>query len=325
MITHIDLFSGIGGFALAADWTWGKENVQHVFCEIEPFAQKVLKKHWPNAPIHSDIKEFKYDGANPFILTGGFPCQPFSVAGKQRGSEDDRALWPEMLRIIQETRPSWIVGENVTGIINMELDNILSDLEGEGYDCQPVVIPACSVDARHRRSRIWFLCHSRHDAASTTEVGKGNETRAGSYTTWTQEAVESTRPSKPISNTNSNDRRRWCSTEPQGRNTRLEYSGSGERQFERQPCEDVADTTSTRQQGQGEHVNALYTKEKRQGQTDYAVPECEPRVWPTEPAVGRVANGIPSRVDRLKGLGNAIVPQVAQVIMQTIKSIEEQP
>ena len=157
VITHIDLFSGIGGFALAADWTWGKENVNHIFCEIEPFAQKVLKKHWPDAPIHSDIKEFKYDGATPLILTGGFPCQPFSVAGKQRGAEDDRALWPEMLRVIQETRPDWIIGENVSGFVKMGLDGCISDLEGLGYDVQPMVIPACAVGAKHRRDRVWII------------------------------------------------------------------------------------------------------------------------------------------------------------------------
>jgi DNA (cytosine-5)-methyltransferase 1 len=132
------------------------------FCEMDAFCQKVLKKRWPNVPIHSDIKELdghEYRGAVELIC-GGFPCQPFSVAGEQRGAEDDRALWPEMLRVICEVQPTWVIGENVSGIINMELDNVLSNLEAEGYAAQTFVLPACSVDAKHRRDRVWIVAHS---------------------------------------------------------------------------------------------------------------------------------------------------------------------
>jgi DNA (cytosine-5)-methyltransferase 1 len=151
---HLDLFSGIGGFALAAKWA-GFETVQ--FVEIDPFCQKVLRKNFPGVPIHDDIKTFKWTGASPFILTGGFPCQPFSCAGKRGGAEDGRFLWPEMLRVISQVRPTWIVGENVPGIINMELDRCVSDMEAEGYEVQPLIIPACAVNAPHRRDGVWIV------------------------------------------------------------------------------------------------------------------------------------------------------------------------
>jgi len=151
---HIDLFSGIGGFALACRWN-GIETVQ--FVEIDPFCQKVLNKNFPGVPIHDDIKTFKYDGEPPFILTGGFPCQPFSCAGKRRGKEDDRFLWPEMLRVVSETKPRWIVGENVTGIINMELDSLLFDMENIGYETQAFTIPACAVNADFPGDRVWVV------------------------------------------------------------------------------------------------------------------------------------------------------------------------
>ena len=144
----LDLFSGIGGFSLGLE-SAGMETV--AFCEQDKFCQKVLAHHWPDLPIHSDITElngYEYRGAVELIC-GGFPCQPFSVAGKRRGKEDDRALWPEMLRVIREVAPRWVIGENVSGIIAMELDQVLFDLESEGYTCWTFVIPACAVDAHH--------------------------------------------------------------------------------------------------------------------------------------------------------------------------------
>jgi DNA (cytosine-5)-methyltransferase 1 len=165
--THLDLFSGIGGFALAAGWA-GFETVG--FCDNEPYAQAVLKKHWPNVPIHGDIKALDgtaYRGVT--LLTGGFPCQPFSNAGKRRGKDDDRYLWPQMLRVIQEARPAWIVGENVVGIIGLALDQVCSDLEACGYEVEPIIIPACGVDAPHRRDRIWIVGNSKFNGHPTSE------------------------------------------------------------------------------------------------------------------------------------------------------------
>jgi len=159
-MTHASLFSGIGGFDLAAEWA-GLENVFQV--EIDPFCQKVLTKNFPNVQRFTDIKQF--DGT-PFrgtidVLSGGFPCQPFSQAGKRQGTEDDRYLWPEMLRVIREVQPQWVVGENVAGLITwnngMVFEQVCSDLEAEGYEVQPLVIPARAVNAPHKRERLWII------------------------------------------------------------------------------------------------------------------------------------------------------------------------
>ena len=165
--THLDLFSGIGGFALAAKWN-GYRTVG--FCDNEPYAQAVLKKHWPEVPCHKDIREVRgelYAGVT--LLTGGFPCQPFSNAGKQRGKSDDRYLWPEMLRVIREARPTWIIGENVAGIVNMELDQVHIDLEAEDYEVESIIIPACGVDAPHRRNRVWIIGRNKNNNVANSE------------------------------------------------------------------------------------------------------------------------------------------------------------
>jgi DNA (cytosine-5)-methyltransferase 1 len=167
--THLDLFSGIGGFALAARCngyrTFG-------FCDNEPYAQAVLKKHWPEVPCHKDIREVRgelYAGIT--LLTGGFPCQPFSDVGRKRGQADDRYLWPEMFRVICEARPTWVLGENVAGIKNMALDQALSDLEGKDYEVQSFVIPACAVNAPHRRDRVW-ICAMDVAESKSLRIGR---------------------------------------------------------------------------------------------------------------------------------------------------------
>jgi DNA (cytosine-5)-methyltransferase 1 len=160
---HGSLFSGIGGFDLAAEWM-GWENVFH--CEWNEFGQKILKHYWPNAISYGDITktDFTIHRGNIDIITGGFPCQPYSLAGKRKGKEDERHLWPEMLRAIREIQPCWVVGENVPGIINwsggLVFHEVQTDLETEGYEVFPVVLPACSVNAPHRRDRTWFIAHS---------------------------------------------------------------------------------------------------------------------------------------------------------------------
>lgn len=162
---HISLFSGIGGFDLAAEWM-GWENVAH--CEWNPFGQRVLKYYWPSAISYNDITktDFTIHRGNIDILTGGFPCQPYSVAGKQLGNEDERHLWPEMLRAIREIGPRWVVGENVRNLINwnggMVFDQVQTDLEVLGYEVVPVVLPAYGVNAPHKRDRIWFVAHAQN-------------------------------------------------------------------------------------------------------------------------------------------------------------------
>jgi DNA (cytosine-5)-methyltransferase 1 len=159
-MTHGSLFSGIGGFDLAAEWM-GWENVFH--CEWNPFGQKVLHHYWPNAISYNDITktDFTLHRGTIDILTGGFPCQPYSMAGKRLGKEDERHLWPEMLRAIREIQPRWIVGENVLGLVNwsdgLVFHEVQTDLEAEGYEVQPFVLPACAVNAAHRRDRVWFV------------------------------------------------------------------------------------------------------------------------------------------------------------------------
>ncbi len=157
MRVHIDLFAGIGGNSFAADSIW--DDIEHIFCEIDPFCQEVLKKHWHHSKIYDDIK--KFNGTPAYLVTGGFPCQPFSQAGKRKGKEDDRWLWPEMLRVIRESNPDWVIGENVAGFIGMALDEVLSDLEGIGYEVRPFVIPAVAVNAPHRRDRVWIVAHNK--------------------------------------------------------------------------------------------------------------------------------------------------------------------
>jgi len=160
---HGSLFSGIGGFDLAAQWM-GWENVFH--CEWNPFGQKVLKHYWPNATSYNDITttDFTIHRGSIDILTGGFPCQPYSNAGKRKGKEDERHLWPQMLRAIREIQPRYVLGENVRGLTNwnggLVFDEVQSDLENQGFEVLPFLLPACAVNAPHRRDRIWFVAYS---------------------------------------------------------------------------------------------------------------------------------------------------------------------
>lgn len=180
-MTHASLFSGIGGFDLAAEWM-GWQNVFN--CEIDSFCRKVLAYHFPEAKQYEDVKttDFTIYRGRIDVLTGGFPCQPFSLAGKRKGADDNRYLWPEMLRAIREIKPRWVVGENVFGIVNwsdgMVFEQVQSDLENEGYEVQPYIIPACAVDAPHRRDRVWFVAH-RRDAQDTIGDGFVREPRNG--------------------------------------------------------------------------------------------------------------------------------------------------
>jgi DNA (cytosine-5)-methyltransferase 1 len=184
-MNHLDLFSGIGGFAIAAEQVWPK--IEHIFCDNDPFSQAILRKHWSDSQIYGDIRTLTNappvdDGKHPgipdegqesksrisplkevFLVTGGFPCQPFSQAGRRKGTDDDRHLWPEMRRVIQEFSPRWVVAENVRGLLSINgglvFEQVCLDLEALGYEVQPFVIPACAVNAPHRRDRVWIVAH----------------------------------------------------------------------------------------------------------------------------------------------------------------------
>jgi DNA (cytosine-5)-methyltransferase 1 len=179
-MNHGSLFSGIGGFDLASEWM-GWENKFH--CEWNPFGQKVLKHYWPNAVSYNDItkSDFTIHRGSIDILTGGFPCQPYSSAGKRLGKDDDRHLWPEMLRAIREIQPTWIVGENVRGLTNwnggLVFDEVQSEMESQGYEVTPFLLPACAVNAPHRRDRIWFIAHAKSN-------GSDRASRECSETAW---------------------------------------------------------------------------------------------------------------------------------------------
>ncbi len=169
MLTHLSLFSGIGGLDIAAEMAGFKTVCQ---CEWADYPTMILEKHWPNVPRWRDIrtltKESFYERTGlrtVDVISGGFPCQPFSVAGKQRGKDDDRYLWPEMLRVIRELRPTWVVGENVLGIVNLALNTVLSDLENEGFTAQSFIIPACGVDAPHKRDRVCIMAYANNRCA----------------------------------------------------------------------------------------------------------------------------------------------------------------
>ena len=271
MRTHLDLFSGIGGFALAAGWA-GFTTVG--FVEYEDFPKRLLSRRFPCIPIHSDIHDFD---ATPFrgvdLVTGGFPCQPFSAAGKQRGKEDDRWLWKEMLRVIIEAQPTWVLAENVAGLINMALDEVLADLEAQDYATGTVILPACSQNALHRRDRVWIIAKS---------LAHSEQQRL-------QEHVEQ--------QTESSDAPSGCSTDTTVAHSEIERT-------------------------QGLRASGVEEPPAYAGQE---VPLCgHERIgssyWETEPAVGRVADGIPNRVDRLRGLGNAIVPQVAYELIRHLET-----
>jgi len=279
-MTQIELFAGIGGFGLAGHWA-GIESVAQV--EIDPYCQKVLRKNFPNTLIHDDIHTF--DG-KPYagtvdIISGGFPCQPYSTAGKRLGTADERHLWPEMLRVIREAAPRWVVGENVRGLASwsggLVFEEVCADLEAIGYEVQPFILPAASVGAPHKRDRIWFVAHAGHSEQSGASV--------------------------PIQ----------------------EKNGSKKVQKSQQvvqPC----------------ISNIVFSNAKREGsqrkkpireQAMFAKPDWS-EGWPGVAArLCRMDDGIPGgmdrhRANRLKAIGNAIVPQVAYQIFKSIVEYESQ-
>ena len=303
MIKHLDLFSGIGGFALAIDRVF--PNAEHTFCEIDPFCQEVLKKHWPNSKIYEDIRIIKNtiefgcdngkqeeqrnignernssarDGTGIYILTGGFPCQPFSQAGRRKGTDDNRYLWPEMLRVIKEFRPEWVIAENVRGLLTIQqgvvFEQVCLDLEDTGYEVQPLIIPAVAVNAPHRRDRVWFVAHrtdGRRRRGKTIEIKKG-------YAKESRENGElEGRLERPYSNASD------INTGRKGR-------------YERKSVEEGTVTCGS--------------SSWEQNWLEVATRLC------------RVDDGLPRRMDRnprLKALGNAIVPQVAEEILKEIKN-----
>ena len=324
-MTHGSLFSGIGGFDLAAEWA-GWENVFH--CEIDPFCQKVLKYHFPNSILHGNIKEtdFTKHRGTIDILTGGFPCQPFSLAGKRKGTNDDRHLWPEMLRAIREIQPRWIVGENVFGIVNWDgglvFEQVQTDLETEGYEVQAFILPACSVNAPHRRDRVWFVAYLQSDRRQKQrekidkrEIDKfqDRDMLRGKFTSI------STKPITP------NPYLYGC--ERIDSEHKVNASEKGFDALNDVESVDVADTCNTGLQGY--KVNGSIRKIRKERNEQFPGSLCTNwQDFPTQSPVCGGNDGIPRELDSItfpkwrnesiKAYGNAIVPKVAYQIFKAI-------
>jgi DNA (cytosine-5)-methyltransferase 1 len=297
----ISLFSGIGGFELAAEWMgW----TPIVSCEINPFGRQVLEHYWPNAYHHDDIHTltnetitaklgYGWNDGNT-ILTGGFPCQPYSLAGKRLGKEDDRHLWPEMLRVIREVQPRWVVGENVFGIVNWDgglvFDEVQADLEAEGYEVQAYVLPAAAVNAPHRRDRVWFVAFNSNNTRGSAGLGQVSEAD-GEIPKRNESAESCDASSGHAANTN---------------NKRLERR------------KNIRDVTSSGQR-RNEQSSRLF-------RTAWAE-------FPTQSPIRDRNDGLSDRLagitvpkwrqESIKAMGNAIVPQVALQIFKTIEAYEK--
>ena len=293
MLTHFSLFSGIGGIDLAAEWA-GFTTVGQV--EWADYPTKVLEKHLPDVPRWRDIrtvtKESFYEKTGlrtVDLISGGFPCQPFSVAGKQKGKRDDRYLWPEMLRVISEIKPSWVLGENVLGILRIAGKTVCEDLEREGYAVTVFNFEAAAVGAPHRRDRVFFVANTDNqglqgrnseivrECASEQLVGEG---------------------STPVANTD------VCNPASQGFQDRANQE-MGRSEQEPQP----------------ERPNR-WAVEPNVGGMASRLPCWLDGYWRVEPNIPRVATGVKNRVDRLKCLGNAVVPQQVYPILKAIAEIE---
>ena len=286
-MTHGSLFSGIGGFDLAAEWM-GWENVFH--CEYDPFCQKVLNHHFPNSKLYEDIKTF--DASNYLgrvdILTGGFPCQPFSAAGLRKGTEDDRHLWPQMLRIIREISPRYVVGENVSGLLNwsggLVFEEVCADLETEGYEVTPFILPAAGKNAPHRRDRIWFIAY-RNEPSTGTDV------------------------------------RRMSRTAKEIRGKKKSFvSGS--------LCSDgdAPDTTCVRQRGKGYGIRESNEFNENSTGTNWENFPTQSPLCGGNDGLPKELDGITFpkwRKESIKAYGNAIVPQVAHEIFKAIQKMED--
>ena len=325
-IQVLDLFSGIGGFSLGLERA-GFETV--AFCEIDKYCRLVLQKHWKDIKIYSDVREIKKerleaDGIpSPDVITGGFPCQPFSVAGRRQGTGDNRYLWPEMFRIIKEFKPRWIIAENVRGIINIQdgvvFEGVHADLESQNYETQTFIIPAAGVGAPHRRDRVWVVAHSKFNGfpsskkrKSTKEtIPKESQGQNNSFNTTGTSGLSSS--TKIMANS-----RRTIRGEQSSRNKESIGSGTS------QKTERTFDRDSITGSSEREKIMANSKRVYVQGQHDGSGKEQSRRGgwWEVEPNVGRVADGLPGRVHRLKGLGNSIVPQIAEEIGKAILKVD---
>ena len=318
-MTHLSLFSGIGGLDLAAEMA-GMVTVGQ--CEWADYPTRVLERHWPDVPRWRDIKTltgesfYEKTGMRTVdVISGGFPCQPFSVAGKRRGKEDDRYLWPEMLRVISELRPTWVVGENVAGIINMALDTVLADLEGEGYATGTLVLPACGVDAPHRRYRVAIVGYAQHDGLSAPAQPGGAAATGGDLARRPEAAGE-----PPRAGVRGNGAA--LADAESGRQQRHRVGGeqisrprSEKAQSER--CCDVLSDTDNRGWPLWRNWELSTTEETATGRADFGgrAPEyVTGEWWPAEPNVGRGLDGFSCWLDGIGGLSDEAKERAGEIL-----------
>ena len=373
-LTHLSLFSGIGGLDLAAEWA-GIQTVGQ--CEWAEYPTRVLEKHWPDVPRWKDIRTLTGDSfyertgrRTVDIISGGFPCQPFSVVGKQRGKEDDRYLWPEMVRVIKELRPAWVVGENVAGIVRMALPDILSELEACGYRTRAFLIPACAVEARHIRYRVAIVAYSDRSGQlyrqNEIKPAKGRKQtqrkseRCGENvqypdSTGRKEQYASAEPDKEGFTGWRCDEGNVCNATSERLSDRPSESVGGQRTQEQEserPDSNVSDTDNrSRYMWRNRKLSAAEETGRERCNIGERAPEYEPgerrtaesvlggvadglpagmdgdldflinHYWDAEPDIPRISTGIEHRVDKLKSLGNAVVPQQFYLIFNAIVKI----
>jgi DNA (cytosine-5)-methyltransferase 1 len=344
-MTHGSLFSGIGGFDLAAEWM-GWENVFH--CEWNEFGKKVLNYYWPKAISYHDITktDFTIHRGTIDILTGGFPCQPYSSAGKRKGKEDERHLWPEMLRAIREIQPRWVVGENVLGLVNwsggLVFHEVQADLEAAGYEVWPYVLPAVSVNAPHRRDRVWFVAkntwsNGRSNGKHDEQISKRN---IGKFSTGSEERIFGNEIEQDAADTESQPGE-WMRPELRKFSQQEQRESGGTHS---QMGNNVADTERIRLEHSTDtgKVSGKETNAKREWNQS-ALPvktngngyKSNWQNFPTQSPICSRNDGISSQLDgitfskwrneSIKAAGNAIVPQVVYQIFKAIEQYETLP
>ena len=306
----LDLFSGIGGFSYGLEQTQGFETI--AFCEKDAFCQKVLKKHWNDIKIYDDIRHIKGSEIKADIVTGGFPCQPFSVAGKQRGTDDDRYLWDETIRVVAETKPRWFIGENVDGLVNIQegkvLQQIQKDLEAESFQVQCLVIPASGIGAWHQRKRVWIIGYSEHNGSSSAKI-EGRNSETSEWSSQRQnEAKQFERTSRSTNNGSLSNSNGWM----RGRRRTIKQSGENSQR-------------------------RIYSSKEEQARNDLrskaigcdAISGETKSWWQTQSELCGVPNGISygldkDRQNRIKSLGNSIVPEIVKELGLAILEAENE-